>query len=133
MQAKLRQTVALFPGVHSGHPNVIVSGGYAVQNGFLPFCRSGGIVRSPISRQNRKRPTRGRFLFWRRKRDSLGTHPCASPSGRLRRADRLSCRSVEPLGFSSSPLLHKNKKTTPRSGWSFIFGGERGIRTLDGS
>mgnify|MGYP001000707476 CR=1 FL=1 len=50
-------------------------------------------------------------------------HPCTSPSGRLRRADRQSCRSVEPAGaliplFGVSPNFGATSKTgspIPRS------------------
>ncbi len=42
-----------------------------------------------------------------------------TPSGRLRRADRLSCRSVEP-GFSSSPR-HPRETKLPPQGWQLCF------------
>lgn len=41
-------------------------------------------------------------------------------SGRLRRADRLSCRSVEPEA-SRENLLHRTNKKTTRFGVVFLF------------
>ena len=51
-------------------------------------------------------------------------HPCASPCGRLRRADRHSCRSVEPLG-PHQVRPHRQIRTTPARGGRCAYLAER--------
>lgn len=63
-----------------------------------------------------------------RRRAACRTKSRLTPSGWLRRANRQSCRFVEPRG-SHQVLHHSQKSKTPHEGALCFSGGEGGIRT----
>ena len=86
--------------------------------------------RPSISNKYKKTAERRFFYIWRRERDYSGL-PALRPSGHRFAMFKTAPGSfVEPEGSHQIICFPTNIKKPPKGG-SFIFGGERGIRTLD--
>ena len=109
------------------------------QNRSRRFCRTRAAVRLrvliPLSVKYEKTAQGRLFHIWRRERDcpkpslvlALRAHSAALHATKIAPGDFV---EPEPLcGLGSSSLSRSNTKKPPKGGF-FIFGGERGIRTL---